>query len=249
MPDFKPRLFRTKAPKQAETPPCPDPSRFSELIHTQIPHYTHGEWQSVHDIHSCLQGLQKLLNINLAPPLLSHADLDQIHINGLPPSTWTSTRHFGPAQRNIGSLHALSICGAWHNGANHFVVFFLCPKFWTIIDPLHKLNTPTSTMSTIIETALATTFLYHNLPDPLLPPLRRFNRIKIQNNFPLAHQSCGTIAILTTVHLTLGHIRLDNIHTVNISRRQCLTFQNLSCISSYKVHPQTCGILVASTLS
>jgi hypothetical protein len=169
----------TKTQEQAATSLCLDPSGHSNLIHTQIAHFTYGEWQSVHDVHSCLQGLHKLLNIHLDSPLLSHPELDQILTNGLPPSTWTSPRHFDPIQRYLGPLHAPSLCGAWHNGVNPFVVFYLCPEFWTIIDPINYFTTPSLTMSPIIATALATTYLHHDLPVPPLPPLRRVNRIAI----------------------------------------------------------------------
>jgi hypothetical protein len=94
----------TEAQEQAATPPCPDPSGHSNLIHTKIAHFTYGEWQSVHDVHSCLQGLHKLLNIHVDPPLLSQPVLDQILTNGLPPYTWTSPRHVGP--HNATSAHS-----------------------------------------------------------------------------------------------------------------------------------------------
>ena len=95
----------TKAQEQTETPPCPDPSGFSDLIPIKVSHFTYGEWKSVHDVHTCLQGLHKLLNMNLTPPLLFQPGLDQILSNGLPPSMWTSTRYFGPTQKNHGTLH------------------------------------------------------------------------------------------------------------------------------------------------
>ena len=69
----------------------------------------------------------------------------------------------------------------------------------------------------------------HNIPTPKLPvplllPFHRVNHIAIQSDFPLAAWSCGTITILTTLHLTLGHIRPDNINTGNIDRRNILIF-------------------------
>ena len=102
----------------------------------------------------------------------------------------------------------------------------MCPDFWTIIDPLHSFTSPTHSMTNNISTAIATTYLHHNLPVPPLPPFRRVNRIAIQNDLPLAAWSCGTIAVLTTLHLTLGQIRPDkiNINTDNITRRHILNF-------------------------
>jgi len=69
---------------------------------------------------------------------LIQPDLDQILTNGLPSSTWTSPRHFVPTQHYIVQIHAPSLCGAWHTGANNLVVFYLCPKFWIKIDPVKK---------------------------------------------------------------------------------------------------------------
>jgi hypothetical protein len=80
-------------------------------------------------------------------------------------------------------------------------------------------------MTNNISTAIATTYLHHNLPVPPLPPFRRVNRTAIQNDLPLAAWSCGTISLLATLHLTLGQIRPDNIHTINsITRRHILIF-------------------------
>jgi hypothetical protein len=79
-------------------------------------------------------------------------------------------------------------------------------------------------MTNIISTTITTTYLHHNLPVPHLPPFRRVNQMATQNNFPLAAWSCGTIAILTTLHLTLGQFRPDNINTDIINRRHVLIF-------------------------
>ena len=177
------------------------------LLYTQIAHFTFGVYQSVHDIHTCLNGLDKLINIHNSPPLLCQPDLDRILLHGLNPSSWTSQRHFGLTKPYLGPLHAPSLCGVWHNGADHFVVFYICSEFWTIIDPLHSFTSPTYSMTNNTLSALATTYLHHNLPVPTLPPFRRVNRIAIQNDFLLVPWSCGTIAILTTIHITKGTYR------------------------------------------
>jgi hypothetical protein len=141
-----------------------------------------------------------------------------------PPSSWTSQRHFGPTKPHLGPLRALSLCGVWHNGADHFVVFYMCPEFWTIIDPLRNFTSPTHSMTNHISTAIATIYMHHNPPVPHLPPFHMVNRIATQNDFPLAAWSCGTIAILTTLYLTLGQIRPDIINTDIINRRHILIF-------------------------
>jgi len=142
--------FSQNPKKKAGTSPCLDPSRLPTLFIPKIAHFTHGEWQTLHDVHIYMQGLHKLLNIHLTPPLFSQPDLDQILINELPPSSWTSPRQFGPTQRYIGPLHAPSMCGVWHNGNNHFVVIFICPGFWTIYNRhATERNTPPNlTMTT-----------------------------------------------------------------------------------------------------
>jgi hypothetical protein len=125
------------------------------------------------------------------------------------------------------------MCGVWHNGANHFVVFYTCPEFWIIIDPLHSVTTPNPSIASSIATSLITTYLHHNFPVSPLPSFRRINHDAIQNDFPQAPWSCGIIAILTALHLPLGHIRPDNINTAGISKRQYLTSTNPSYIGSY----------------
>jgi hypothetical protein len=186
----------TKAQTLANTPQCRDSSGHSKLLHTQITDFTHGEWQNSSDIEACLSGIHKLLNIRLYPPLLSQSDLDLILTQGMPPPSWTSTRHFGPTRNHPGPLHATSLCWVWYNGNGHFVVFYLCPDYWTIIDPLHPLTSPNPTMATNIATAIATTYLHHKLLVPPLPPFLRVNRIAIQNDSPLPAWSCGTIVML-----------------------------------------------------
>ena len=99
------------------------------------------------------------------------------------------------------------------------------------------------------------------------------NRIAIQNDFPHAAWSCGTIAILTILHLTLGKIRPDNINTDNINRRHILAFHlallqrlilstppnlwNLNCINKniirfeptqYSVAHAQCGFMQSLSL-
>jgi hypothetical protein len=83
-------------------------------------------------------------------------------------------------------------------------------------------TTPASQMSTNIATALATTYQHHDLQIPPLPPFRKVNRIAIQTESTLDPWSFGTIDMLTTLHLTLGHILPENINTASISRRQYL---------------------------
>jgi hypothetical protein len=63
-------------------------------------------------------------------------------------------------------MHAPAMCGVWHNWANHFVVFYLCPEFWTIIDTLHSATSLDPSSASNIATALTTNYLRHNLTVP-----------------------------------------------------------------------------------
>ena len=63
----------------------PGPSAHSELLHTYITRFTYGEYQSTHDIRTCLSGIYKTLNIHITLPILSQPYLDFIILRGDPP--------------------------------------------------------------------------------------------------------------------------------------------------------------------
>jgi len=121
-------------------------------------------------------------------------------------------------------LHAPSLCGVWNNGNNPFVVFYICPDYWTIIDPIQNVTSPNPTLSDSIAITWAVTYLDHGIPDPPPHPFKRVNWIAIQNDSPQAPWLCKTIAILTILHPTLGHIWPDKTNKASIGRRQYLTF-------------------------
>jgi hypothetical protein len=58
----------TRTQTLLETPTYPDPSRHSVLLHTHITHFAYGEYKSVHDIHTILAGIYRILNIHISPP-------------------------------------------------------------------------------------------------------------------------------------------------------------------------------------
>jgi hypothetical protein len=188
-----------------ETPTCHDPSGHGELLHIQIAHFTYGEYQSSLDLHTILAGIYKTLNIHILPPILNQPDLDSILDRGTPPTNWTSRRYFGPTHTHLGPLHTPSLCGIWYNGHHHFVVFYMCPDYWTILDPLIDNYIPDHNTINNVASALTTTYQHHIVQCPPLPRYRRVNRIAIQNDSPLTSWPCVTIALLTTLHLTLGN--------------------------------------------
>jgi hypothetical protein len=79
-------------------------------------------------------------------------------------------------------------------------------------------------MITNVARAITATCQHHHEQCPPLPCYRIVNRIAIQNDAPIPSWSCGTISILTLLHLTLiGSIRPDLIATNNTTRHQMLT--------------------------
>ena len=86
------------------------------------------------EVQDC-DGIFNILRINPSLALLRQPEIDQILCMGEAPSRWTHPRHFPP----LGDPAIATIptcCGPWHNGAGHFVTFYLCPEYWSILDPL-----------------------------------------------------------------------------------------------------------------
>ena len=155
--------------------------------------------------------------------MLTQPDLDSILNRGEPPSNWTSRHQFGSTSTHLGPLHAPSMNGIWYNGYQHYVVFYTYPDYWTILDPLTDNYIPDRNTIANVTRAISNTYQHHHEQCPPLSCYRRVRRIAIQNDAPLPPWSCGTIAILTLLHLTLGNIRPNRIDTNNITRQQMLT--------------------------
>ena len=176
----------------------------------QILHYCHSEWQSDMDIELCMMALFRRLQIYPKRAWLTQGNLEDIFKYGKPPNDWNLTRSFNP--QTPGPLHMPYFCGIRHNGTNHFVVYYICPEFWTILDPLlirtsrilthSRTTTPLGAHSTLRKQR-------HPPPPPPpppppLPPYCTTHRIGIQDDAPLSPWSCGTWAVLTSLHLLLG---------------------------------------------
>ena len=116
-------------------PSCPDANGFHPGLNpSQVEHFCQGCWQSSWDIGLCMTGIFRIHNIDPTPVYLSQPDIEAILKFGNPPAAWR--RHFGPDRAYTGPLDLPCLLGVWHNGSDHFVVFYLCPKYWTIIDSL-----------------------------------------------------------------------------------------------------------------
>ena len=78
---------------------------------------------------------------------------------------------------------------------------------------------------------------------PKLPVYKQFKRICIQQDAPLNNWSCGTIALLTTLHLILGCKLPHEIKQSRISRNQMLNFHKALLIwLLHKIPPDLWGI-------
>ena len=73
-----------------------------------------------------------------------------------------------------------------------------------------------------LNRALREAFGARNLPIPPLPQCKETPRIVVQNDTPRQPWSCGTIAMLTTLHLLLGKRRPHELHALYISREKML---------------------------
>ena len=49
---------------------------------------------------------------------------------------WKCEHHFLSRDSYRDPLGIPTCCGPWHNGSGHFVTFYLCQEYWTILDPL-----------------------------------------------------------------------------------------------------------------
>ena len=171
-----------------------------------------------------MTGMFKILNIRPTSSFLSQPALDSILNHGHMPDEWKSQRHFGRDKEHPGPLHIPCVTGIWHNGDNHFVVVYICPTYWTIIDPLYDHPNTRSTMNANIRSALHKAYNTKGLPTPCLPNYRPIHKIASQNDGRSGAWSCGTYAMLTTLHIILSDTRPDQLQPNSISRRNMSNF-------------------------
>jgi len=186
-------------------PPCRDMSGVALLRPSQIQHYVYGGWQGTLEIQECLNGIFKILQLDPAISLLYQPEIYQILCQGEALTRGSRPHHFPPPGA---STHAnIPICcGPRHNGAGHFVTFYPCPEYWSILDPLldNLLEPPRTQFK--LHRALRESLASRNLPIPPLPTYRQLPRIAIQRDAHRPLWSCGTFAVSTTLHLLLGGI-------------------------------------------
>jgi len=96
---------------------------------------------------------------------------------------WTRSHHFLPS--GVPTHATIPICrGPWHNRTGHFVTFYMCPKYWSILDPLKDALLESLRMQLKLHKALRESFTYRNLPTLPLPAYRQLPRIAIQRDAP-----------------------------------------------------------------
>ncbi len=151
---------------------CPsyrDVSGVALLHPSQIQHYVYGEWQGTLEIQECLDGIFKVLQLDPAISLLRQPELDRILCLGEAPTRWTHSYHFPPPGDTSPATIPIFCC-PWHNGACHFVTFYMCLEYWSILD-LDALLEPTR-LHRKLHMALRESFSSRNQPTPPLPSYR-----------------------------------------------------------------------------
>ena len=94
-----------------------------------IQHFVHGNWQNTIQVQECLTGIFRTLGIDPSISLLQQQEIDQMLCLKEAPRRWTRTRHFS-ARASYEDPSAIPICcGPWHNGAGHFVTFYISPDY------------------------------------------------------------------------------------------------------------------------
>jgi hypothetical protein len=81
--------------------PCWDVSGAALIRPSQIKHYTYRNWQRDLDVHDCLEGLFKLLQLDPSIALMQQPEMDQMLGTGELPTRWSHSRHFTDRDRVI----------------------------------------------------------------------------------------------------------------------------------------------------
>ena len=186
-----------------------------ELHALQIEHYSYGAWQSTWEVDPCITGILKLLGKYSPCRMLSCFEVERILLDGVAPDRWKSSRKFG---RYHGPLHAPYICGAYCRDF-HFVTFYICKEYWTLLDPLYEHSSLKDDMHENVFKALSEAYSSKGLSIPSIPKFRKVHKLATQMDHPYNAWSCGTFAILTIIHLHLGKKKPDEIPVNSISRK------------------------------
>ncbi len=164
-------------------PPCRDISGAALILPSQIHRYVFGSWKDTLEVQDCLEGILRLLQLDPSISLLQQPVIDQILCLGEAPTRWTRSRHCPPPGEPT-HTSIPTCCGPWHNDEGHFVKFYMCKSYWSILDPLEKDLLEPPRMQFRLHIALRESFTSRNLPIPPLPAYRSLPRIAIQRDAP-----------------------------------------------------------------
>ena len=201
--------------------PILDISGLPSITLQSLQHYCHGEWQSMHDLSLCLEAFAKLYNLNIAAGnILTGTAIADIQ-EGRTVHAWERATYAD--MDATAPLDLPYMTGIVHH-INHFTVLYICQEYWTILDPLTVHRRPPHWMPEAnLHRSLRRYYQDHDIPTPSLPRYRALPRISIQNDHP--HQwSCGTVALLTLIHLILGCPPPHKIRENSISKQHTYRF-------------------------
>ena len=151
-------------------PPVIDSSSAVFITPDNIQHYVHGNCQGTTEVQDCLSGLFRLLRLTPPPvSLLQQQELDQMLLLGEAPQRWKREHRFLPRDSYRDPLGIPTCCGPWHNGSDHFVTFYMCKEYWTIIYPLCPARASYPAFETQLQNALHESFTARGLLSPTLP--------------------------------------------------------------------------------
>ena len=156
--------------KNSECTPVTDRSAADLITPDLIQHFVHGNWQGTMEVQDCLKGIFNLLRINPSISLLLQHEIDQILLQGEAPHRWKTQRHFTSRDPSGNPAAIPTCCGPWHNGANHFLTFYLCQDYWTLLDPLSPAPETRAVFEEQLHNALKESFFERGFAPPALPP-------------------------------------------------------------------------------
>jgi len=107
----------------------------------------------------------KLLRLDPSIALMQQPEIDQMLVTGEAPTRWSRPHHFSDPEGGH-QIHIPTACGAWNNGHNHFVTFYLCADYWSLLDSLTDLTGPPPRMQAKLYRAMRESSTARNLPVP-----------------------------------------------------------------------------------
>ena len=161
--------------------------------------------------------------------LMQQQELGQILCLGDVPTRWTRSSHFHSPEGDCPPPGVPTCYGPSHNGEGHFVTFFMCADYRSILDPLTDyVPTPTCIRYKLYK-ATRESFASRNIPAPALPPFRQLIRIATQRDTSLPLWPCGTFAIANTLQLLLAGRPLHSLPANYITRDHILALHIALC--------------------